>query len=246
MSTWFEALWGFLNKANPPPAQSPLAKPGPHTVSPPTAPRVDGILVPRPYGIRLMDECKKRGYPWFPDQNVISHEGHNQDGTRNANRDNAFDDVKLILDGNGTIIGGPWRGTTQPGEYWTKHPMASGGAFIIALGPQSVWTPGLYHNKTVWRQAEDSTIMGHRDPHCTFKRVGPPVAHGNIGVHHHGGYNLPRDNISNAAAGCQVIEYEDGQADFMEKTLKCPRYLSDKHGYRLTAIVFGHDEVPEV
>ncbi len=177
------------------------------------------------------------GYPWFPDQNVVSVEGMDRDGTPNQNRDNAFDDIKMVLDGDGKILFGPVTATTQPGRYFTENPMASGGAFIIALGPQTIWTPGDYHGLTVWRQAEDSFVMGYRDPNMTYKRNGPVIRHENIGIHHHGSYNQSRNDISNAAAGCQVIRMMDDQQAFMDLTMKCPRYKADKKGYRLTATV---------
>ena len=166
-------------------------------------------------------------YPWFGDQNVVTVEKMNPDSSPCETGPNTFDDIKMVLDGDGKIIGGPWEATSHPGKFWTEHPMAHGGAFIIALGPQACWTPGDYHGHTVWRQAEDSTIMGHRDPNCTYKREGQPIKHGDIGVHHHGGYNLPKSNISNAAAGCQVIRLERCQTEFMRLTLRCPRYLKD-------------------
>jgi hypothetical protein len=168
------------------------------------------------------------------------------DGTPNKNRLNAFDDIKMVLDGDGKIVGGPWEATTQPGKYWTEHPMASGGAFIIALGPQACWTLGEYHGLMVWRQAEDSRILGHRDPDRTYERHGPPTEFGNIGVHHHGGYDLPREDLRNAAAGCQVIRLRDDQAQFMRITRRCPRYLKDRQGYRLTATVLTAQEVGEM
>jgi hypothetical protein len=127
----------------------------------------------------------------------------------------------MILDGDGKIICGPFEGTTQPGVFWTTHPMNDGGAFIIALGQQSIWTPGSYHDHVVCRQAEDSHILGTRDPNRTYKRQGQPVRYGNIGVHHHGGYDLPRSNISKAAAGCQVIRLVADQARFMRVTMQC-------------------------
>jgi lysozyme family protein len=194
-------------------------------------------------GYRIKRTMLSKSYPWFDDQNVVSVEGMDPDGTPNNNRPNAFDDIKMVLDGRGKIIGGPWEATTQPGVYWTTHPMAEGGAFIIALGSQACWTPGEYHGKIVWRQAEDSTILGHRDPDYTYKRHGPPTKHGNIGVHHHGGYNLPRDNISNAAAGCQVIRLEAKQQEFMQLTLRCPRYLVDQKIFRLTATVLEAKDI---
>jgi lysozyme family protein len=195
-------------------------------------------------GHRIKHTMLALNYPWFPDQNVVSVEGMDPDGTQNGNRRNAFDDIKMVLNGEGKIIGGPWEATTQPGKFWTDNPMASGGAFIVALGPQACWTPGEYHGHEVWRQAEDSTIMGFRDPNGTYTRHGAPIKHGNIGIHHHGGYNLPRDNISNAAAGCQVIRLTDKQEEFMRITKRYPPYLKNPHTFRLTATVLAAKDVP--
>lgn len=214
----------------------------PPIIEPPKPPATDTEL--HDLGHRIKRTMLKL-YPdaWFPDQNVVSVEGMDPSGAVNKNRHNAFDDVKMVLDGDGKIICGPFEGTTAPGVFWTTHPMAAGGAFIIALGPQAVWTPGPYHDRTVWRQAEDSHIMGTRDPHCTYKRQGPPVKYGAIGIHHHFGYDLPRDNISNAAAGCQVIRLETDQKKFMEATMNNRRYLADKKNYRLLATVLEAKDV---
>jgi len=191
-------------------------------------------------GQRVKAAMLAKGYPWFPDQNVVSVEGMEPNGAPNGNRPNAFDDIKMVLDGDGKIIGGPWRASTQPGKYFTNNPMAEGGAFIIALGPQSCWgPPGDYHGHTAWRQNDDSFIYGHRDPNRTYKRQGPAVKHGppSIGVHHHHGWNMPIDDIANTDAGCQVIRLNDEHDQFMKLTMQCPRYLADRHGYRMTATV---------
>jgi lysozyme family protein len=121
--------------------------------------------------------------------------------------------------------------------------MAEGGAFIIALGPQACWTPGEYHGNEVWRQAEDSTILGHRDPDATYQRQGAPIVHGDIGVHHHGGGDVPQGNIETRAAGCQVIRRTADQSEFMHLTMQCPRYLADRQGYRLTATVLEYKDI---
>lgn len=229
--TWLESIGGGLNKLWQDGKEGqPVIPVGPVKPLPAESEKHD-------LGSRVMRTMKALQYPWFEDQNIVSIEGMDPNGVPNGNRPNAFDDIKMVLDGNGRIIAGPYEGTTQPGRYWTEHPMASGGAFIIALGYQEIWNPGDYHDLIVWRQAEDSTIMGFRDPNMTFKRIGNPVQHGNIGIHHHGGYNLPRDNISNAAAGCQVIRLTTMQAEFMRITMQCPRYLANKKGYRLGATV---------
>lgn len=178
-------------------------------------------------GDRVKRTMLAKSYPWFDEQNVTSIEGMDPNGIPNQNRPNAFDDVKMILNGAGKIIAGPFQGTTQPGKFWTRHRMNPKGAFIIALGPQRVWTPGPYHGFTVWRQAEDSHIMGFRDDAEDYTRHGEPIDCGDIGVHHHGGYNLPRDDIGRAAAGCQVIEFTESQAIFMKMTLACSRFRKD-------------------
>jgi hypothetical protein len=206
--------------------------------------------VPPPDAPELHDlgHCVKRvmlakNYSWFPDQNTVSVEGMDPDGAANGNRHDAFDDIKMVLDGEGRIIGGPWEATTQPGRFWTDNPMASGGAFIIALGPQSCWSPGPYRGLTVWRQAENSTIMGTRDPDGTYLRQGNPIRHGNIGIHHHGGHDMPRSAIRRTAAGCQVIRLEEMQAEFMRITLRNPPYLKDPRDFRLTATVLEAKDV---
>jgi lysozyme family protein len=197
-------------------------------------------VIPHDFGQEVKRTMLALKYPWFPDQNVVSAEGRDPDGKPNKNRDNAFDDVKMVLNGEGKIIGGPWEATTQPGVYWTKHPMAEGGAFIIALGPQTCWERGDYHGPA-WRQKENSTIMGHRDPKGTFKRQGPPVKHGNIGVHHHKGYDLNRDDIANAAAGCQVIRSNAEHLQFVHITEGCQRFMRDG----LTATVLTSAQIED-
>lgn len=199
-------------------------------------------------GHAVMRAMLAANFPWETgkgSQNVVSVEGMDPDGTANPNHHNWFEDIKLVLDGTGKILGGPWEATTHPGDYWTYHPMAAGGAFFIALGPQACWTPGPYHDRTVWRQAEDSHIMGHRDPACTFRRQGAPIRHGDIGVHHHRGYSLPKNNIANAAAGCQVIRLNEDQDEFMKITLAHDKYLANKETYRLMATVLTAAQVRE-
>ena len=107
--------------------------------------------------------------------------------------------------------------------------VTGGASTVVVSGGQSAASVAAQHD-------------GNRGP--TIKvRQGEPIKHGDIGVHHHGGYNLPRMNISNAAAGCQVIEMEDAQQEFVDLTLKCPRYLADRKGFRLTATVLTAEEV---
>lgn len=249
--TWFDKFWQYINSL---PTHTPLPttyaplKPEhlpPHFDLPPKPPASDDDK--HDLGHRVRRTMLKL-YPssWLPskdDLNVVTIERMNPDGSPCDTGPNSFDDIKMVLDGEGNIVGGPWEATSHPGRYWTLHPMAEGGAFIIAKGPQSCWTFGDYHGPA-WRQAEDSTILGHRDPNATFRRRGEPVKHGYIGVHHHKGYNLPKGDIKNAAAGCQVIRSNDDQEEFCDiTTRKNRRYQADRKGYRLTATVIDRDDL---
>jgi hypothetical protein len=210
----------------------------------PTPPLEDPSL--HDLGTMIKQAMLRMNYPWSTgqnEQNVVSIEGMDPDGKPNKNRPNAWEDIKCILDGMGKIVGGPWEATTAPGKFWTTHRMDPRGAFIIALGPQSIWTPGQYHDLEVWRQAEDSKILGFRDNAEDFTRHGNPNYYGNIGVHHHGGYNYPHDDINNAAAGCQVIRLKIKQVEFMTISKKDNRFIQGGTKFRLTATVLTAAQV---
>ena len=117
--------------------------------------------------------------------------------------------------------------------------MEPGGAFHIALGQQTAWIMGQYHVQTALKQVRD--LVGTRDLHKDFKRQGDPVK-GDFGVHHHWGYNFPKDNAGKSSAGCQVGRTETGHNEFINILKHDERYIQD-HDFVWTSTVLEVDDV---
>jgi hypothetical protein len=148
--------------------------------------------------------------------NISYIEGLNPDGTSNSHISNHWDDLRVVWqalpDGTARVVGA-WEATTRAGKYFEiLHPMQAEGAFHIALGPQTVWTMGQYHDQTALKQVLD--ITGTRDVHRNYLRDGPTLT-GLFGIHHHWGYNYPHDDLGRSSAGCQVGRLKDGHNEFI-------------------------------
>lgn len=171
--------------------------------------------------------------------NICYIEDLNTDGTPHPHIPNQFGDSRILWQAlpDGTAkIAGVWEATTRPSAYWTIHPMNSSGAFNIALGQQTCWTMGQYHDQTALIQTEP--IRGTRDYNRDYRREGdtayPP---GLYGVHHHWGYNYPHDDLGRSSAGCQVGRTTDGHTQFIKLLKQDHRYKADrKHVWTSTVI----------
>lgn len=214
--------------------RSPVLRPGPPKSNPP--------LVLSTWDVRIYRAAVKRGQPkLFPGEFALVYvEGMDPDFSQNDNAPNEFNDLRLLLQVlQGTpIIVGKWEGTTEPGKFWTEHRMNPGGAFHIALGYQKCWIMGEYHNMTALRQY--GAIKGHRDAGNTLKRTGPLESFENSGVHHHGGYNLPRDDLGRSSAGCQVGRLMGEHEKCMAMLKTDPRYvLNRNHVFDSTVLAYA-------
>jgi hypothetical protein len=175
--------------------------------------------------------------------NIVTAEGHDLDGKRNTDRRDEFNDAKMVFTlsqtGVPTLLG-RWEATSTAGWYWTRNPMVAAGAFNIAEGWQKAWSPGDYHGGALL-QARD--LRGYRDQDRKgIRDLRHPVS-GQFGVHHHQGYNLPRGEMRNASAGCQVIRKTADQQEFMAIVKKEPRYLANR-SYIFAATVLKQSDVP--
>lgn len=169
--------------------------------------------------------------------NIVYVQGADVDGTPNANRPNAFDDCRLLIGFEAGLpkLVGAWEATTHPGKYWTQNRMNPAGAFHIALGPQEVWQHGEYHDAPALRQVKD--VRGTRDDNADMSTVGDAEDVGQFGVHHHGGYDYPKDDLGRSSAGCQVGRSVSGHARFMALLQTDPRYKTDpKRIWRSTVL----------
>jgi Putative peptidoglycan binding domain len=195
---------------------------------------------------RIVVAMQKNGY-WIarhPDcVNIVYIEGLDQNGQVNDNRNNVFNDLRIVFkvqaSGVPKILG-MWDGTTEPSRKYTLQPMNPGGAFHIKFGQCKAWVHGFYHIQEALIQAGE--IEGYRDPHKTFHRdFSYPVRGANFGVHQHWGYDLPHDDMGNSSAGCLVGRSTAGHRDFMNLVMQDPRYQANKTYRFMTAIMPAGD-----
>lgn len=175
--------------------------------------------------------------------NMIYVEGMDVDGTPNHNRFNAFDDIRVLIqvaDGGVPKIVHVGEATTEPGKFWTDNRMNPDGAFHIALGPQTCWRMGEYHNAPALVQC--LPIKGYRDGQNHYRREGPLLTEPDIGVHHHGGYNLSRDDLGRSSAGCQVERLVSGHLQSMTILKSDARYRANPN-FVFTSTVLSAAEI---
>lgn len=180
--------------------------------------------------------------------NIAYIEGHDVDGKKNDNRNNVFNDVRMIFKidtaGKPQVIAA-WDATTEPSRKWTLDPLNSGGAFHIKPGQYKAWSLGMHHGTMeAWIQSD--FLDGYRDPHKTFKRDLDHPVHGNdMAINQHGGYDLPHDDMGTSSAGCLVGRAMDGHRKFMSVTKADPRFAAN-HNYKVMACVLEQGDVDEV
>lgn len=178
--------------------------------------------------------------------NIFDIEGMNLDWTPNANTPNEFNDyvggMLTYVDGKPTIIEG-YEGTTEPGRYWTEHPMNEGGAARVTLGLHlNVWTPGDYHGHRAMIQAGKISVA--RDLNKDYKRDGDKVDTGMFGIFRHWGYNMAKADLGKSSAGCIVIRMLADQMAFMDRAMSDVDYKTQK-GFLFSSVMFDVHQVLE-
>lgn len=195
---------------------------------------------------KILQVYKDKGYKYDVGEevfNICYLEGVDPDGIVNRHTPNYFDDLRVVwqaLEDGTTKVVGAWEATTRPSTYWTRHPMNPSGAFIIALGQQTCWTMGQYHDQIALIQTQP--IHGTRDYNQDYERRGDrEYPAGLYGVHHHWGYNYPHDDAGRSSAGCQVGRTKQGHEQFIQILKTDKRYVSD-HNHLWTSTVLTADE----
>ena len=236
LTNWINQNWAAKTSAQPLPTPQPQL-PFPTPLPPP---KVEPLPTPKTFTDRIITIMREQGYQVFVGEdvmNIVYIEGAEvKGGVPNKNRPNAFDDIRMLirvqLDGSTKLLG-MWDATTLPGRYWTQNRMNARGAFQIRLGQQSCWTMGSYHNQPALVQTYE--IEGTRDNNEDYHRDGPTYK-GLFGVHHHGGYDYPHDDLGKSSAGCQVGRAIAGHLEFM-KILKTDKRYQDNHNFVFTSTV---------
>lgn len=176
--------------------------------------------------------------------NIIYLEGLNADGTLNPDKPNEFNDRRLILEiADMPKILGNWDATTEPGDYYTIHPMNTKGAARIAFGQYQSWQVG-YHGQRDAHEAliQVAPVSVYRDYNKDYKRTGDFLDKGLFGINQHWGYDLPVTKVYNASAGCLVGRSKASHKIFMELIKRDRRYV-ENHKYTFWTTVIPGDQL---
>jgi hypothetical protein len=202
-------------------------------------------------GSRIYRFMKSKGH-WFSrvpgHVNIVYIEGVNADGTLNPDHPNHFNDRRLVLTierGRPTILGN-WEATTEPGKYWTEHPMNPKGAARIAFGQYSAWTVGYHHwnNPNLRHEAliQSGVIRVYRDRNMDYDRRGDEIDEGDsFAVNQHWGYDNPRENLGRSSAGCLVGRSTAEHRIFMSLVKGDPRFEANKGYQFMTTVLDGQE-----
>lgn len=198
---------------------------------------------------KIIGAMQRRGY-WIARcpgaANIVYVEGLNVDGTANDNAPNVFNDVRMVIrvGGNGVPqIEGAWEATTEPGRFYTEHPLDPGGAARIAFGQHKAWSVGFHRNDhEALIQTDD--LAFYRDLNKDYHREGDRLISGMIGLNQHWGYDLPHGDIGHASAGCLVGRTPQGHREFMKIVKADPRYEVSR-GYRFMTTVLPAQALAE-
>ena len=95
----------------------------------------------------IIAAMERKGYQIDRGQNeinIVYVEGMNADGSPNDNEANKWNDLRLLIrfEGGEPRIIGKWAATTEPGRYFTEHPLSPGGAARIEFGQYRAWQVG--------------------------------------------------------------------------------------------------------
>jgi hypothetical protein len=174
--------------------------------------------------------------------NIVYVEGMNSDGTPNADEANKWNDLRLLIrfEGGAPKIVGEWAATTEPGRYYTDHPVNPLGAARIEFGQYKAWQVGIHHESHEALVQTGGEVTVCRDLNKDGQRTGDKRQTGEFGINQHWGYDLPE--VEKASAGCLVGQSKDGHRQFMALVKSDPRYQANrKHVF--AAAVLPESEV---
>jgi len=167
-------------------------------------------------GLNIINYMKSLGMRVHPTHNIVYLEGCDPD-TYELNDDklDEWNDVRMVISEDGEIKMSCFA-TTEPGAYYTFHPMNPGGAARIQLGVQfkDAWTFGDHHGQDALVQCGTITVC--RDFNQDGYRTGDKLDTGdNFGVDQHTTINDP-NTIGKWSAGCLVGRHESTHSKFMK------------------------------
>ncbi len=174
--------------------------------------------------------------------NIVYVEGINGDGTLNTDLPNKFNDRRIVIeiDDGIPIIVGNWQATTEPGTYYTDHPLNPRGAARIKFDQFKSWRVGYHKNQyPALRQVQALTV--HRDRNRDGFRTSDSLHTGLFGINQHHANDAPRHDIGRWSAGCLVGRAKAEHKKFMDIIMEDRRYKLNNNYLFETAIIPGDD-----
>ena len=206
------------------------------------------------FGSRIVKYMQLRNYwiarlPGF--LNIVYVEGADADGSPNADKFNIFNDRRIVF----AIAGGKPEikfnvlATTEPGKFYTEHPLNAGGAARIAFNQYKAWRVGIHHAASPSRHealVQVGIISVHRDLNKDGKRIGDAIDVGSgFAINQHSGHNADANNIGKASAGCLVGRSHDEHKEFMKIVKTDPRFKKALNGYKYISTVIAGDDLKD-
>jgi lysozyme family protein len=169
--------------------------------------------------------------------NLVYLEGVNPDGSRNDNRIDLWNDIRLIVqyvDGKPKVTF-QCIATTEPGTYYDRTHVIGGpqGAALIAPGQQACWQVGIHDaGKSYGHEALVQTgaaVSVYRDFDKSFRRQAGHITTGWYGINQHstGTADASLGSIGPWSAGCLVAPHMADHKEWMRILKTDERYLAD-------------------
>jgi hypothetical protein len=182
--------------------------------------------------------------------NIVYVEGMSENLTLNNDPPNEFNDVRMVIEivNNVPTIVGKWEGTTEPGTHFTMNPIDDEprkfGAARIAFGQYKAWRVGTHRGSgadphEALLQVEVVSVF--RDKNKDMIRTGDKLFTGLFGINQHWGFDLPRNDIGLAGAGCLVGRTRAGHREFMKIIKQDKRFMLSSSYTFLTTIIPGNE-----
>jgi hypothetical protein len=183
--------------------------------------------------------------------NIVYLEGADVKGTPIKDSLDKWNDRRMLISigADGVpMIDFNAKATTEPGRFFTTHPLNSNGAARIALDQFKAWQVGFHHPglqppRRHEALVQSDTITIFRDKNEDGLRAGDPVEMGSsMGINQHSGLDANANSIGQVSAGCLVGRSNDKHKEFMRRVKKDVRYAEASTGYTfMTAVIFAKD-----
>jgi lysozyme len=185
---------------------------------------------------RIYNCCKRRNYTLEMEEgaiNLIGVEGLNIDGSTNNDAPDGWNDIICALtfkQGKPTLLG-IYQATTEPGAYYTKQPLNSGGCARLQLGQHpGLWAVGVHKGYEAMQQVGKAILV--RDKNKNHSRDDSVTVEVNNGINLHrtlaaGWQSL--SGIGKFSAGCAVVKSYTGFLELMKHIKRSKQYRASKN-----------------